>query len=254
LGNHPGSRTRIRAVQIAGIARAGPAYTNMADDSVEVSLANVTKAYGSQVVLEHIDFAAAAGEFVVVLGRSGSGKSTLLNLIGGLDAPDSGHITCRGERIDLMTETQRALFRRRQIGYVFQFFNLIPTLSVAENIELPLALNEVPRPVIDERVATLLEELGISGTERKFPEELSGGEQQRVAIARAVAHEPGVVLADEPTGNLDLETAQRVVHLLNETCRRRGAALIMATHGREVRGLADRVLTIRNSRLEQTEW
>src|SRR5690606_29875100 len=116
------------------------------------------------------------------------------------------------------------------------------------------ALNELPKPAIAERVAALLDELGIGGSERKFPEELSGGEQQRVAIARAVAHEPGIVLADDPTGNLDLDTAERVVHLLDETCRRRGATLVMATHGREVVGLADRVLTIRHGRLEETAW
>src|SRR5690606_21804965 len=139
-----------------------------------------------------------------------------------------------------------------EIGFVFQFFNLIPTLTVAENIALPLALNGIPKAVAAARVSSLLNDLGLAGSEERFPEELSGGEQQRVAIARAVAHEPGIVLADEPTGNLDLETAERVLQLLNDTCRRRGATLIMATHGREVIGLADRVLTIRNARLEET--
>jgi putative ABC transport system ATP-binding protein len=230
---------------------------DMHDDAAQknqVRLAGVTKAYGAQLVLDNIDFCTKKGEFVVVIGRSGSGKSTLLNLIGGLDEPDSGSVAFENTRLDRMSETERSLFRRTQVGFVFQFFNLIPTLTVAENIELPLALNGLTKPAIAERIHALLEELGIGDCAGKFPEELSGGEQQRVAIARAVAHEPGIVLADEPTGNLDLETAERVLQLLNETCRRRGATLIMATHGREVVGLADRIVTIRNGRLEGTAW
>jgi putative ABC transport system ATP-binding protein len=176
----------------------------------------------------------------------------LLKLIGGLDTPDSGTVHFGLRRFDQMRERERALFRRRRIGFVFQFFNLIPTLPVDENIQLPLALNRVSAPELAARTAALLEELGLQGCGDRFPEELSGGEQQRVAIARAVAHEPGIVLADEPTGNLDLETAERVLKLLDETCRRRGATLVMATHGREVVGLADRVMTIRKGKLEET--
>ncbi|MBN1237871.1 MAG: ABC transporter ATP-binding protein [Gammaproteobacteria bacterium] len=220
----------------------------------QVQLTRVCKAYGSQRVLDNVDFCANRGEFVVVIGRSGSGKSTLLNLIGGLDEPDSGSVAIGDTRLDRISEAERALFRRTRIGFVFQFFNLIPTLTVAENIELPLALNGLARPAIADRVGALLDELGIGESARRFPEELSGGEQQRVAIARAVAHEPDIVLADEPTGNLDLETAERVLHLLNETCRRRGATLLMATHGREVVGLADRVVTIRHGRIEAATW
>jgi putative ABC transport system ATP-binding protein len=220
----------------------------------QVQLTRVSKAYGPQLVLDNVDFCANQGEFIVVIGRSGSGKSTLLNLIGGLDEPDSGSVAIGNARLDRMSETERAVFRRTRIGFVFQFFNLIPTLTVEENIALPLALNALAKPATAGRVAALLAELDIGGSARKFPEELSGGEQQRVAIARAVAHEPEIVLADEPTGNLDLETAERVLHLLDETCRRRGATLVMATHGREVVGLADRVVTIRNGRLGDTTW
>ncbi len=225
----------------------------MDDDTISnerIRLAGVSKAYGPHVVLDRVDLDVERGEFLVLIGRSGSGKSTLLKLIGGLDAPDSGSVLFGERRLEQMPERERALFRRRRMGFVFQFFNLIPTLTVAENIRLPLALNAMARAETAARVAALLEELGLEGAEDRFPEELSGGEQQRVAIARAVAHEPGIVLADEPTGNLDLETAERVIKLLDATCRRRGATLVMATHGREVMGLADRVLTIRNARLE----
>jgi putative ABC transport system ATP-binding protein len=226
----------------------------MNDDAAadeRIRLSAVTKAYGEHVVLDRIDLAIEPGEFLVLIGRSGSGKSTLLKLIGALDAPDSGTIEFGPRRLDAMRERERALFRRRRMGFVFQFFNLIPTLTAAENIRLPLALNGLDKAEIERRIASLLEELGLEACGDRYPEELSGGEQQRVAIARAVAHAPGLVLADEPTGNLDLETAERVLALLDETCRKRGATLVMATHGREVIGLADRVVTIRNGKLEE---
>lgn len=217
-----------------------------------VRLAGVTKTYGRTVVLDDIELSAERGEFIVVIGRSGSGKSTLLRLIGGLEEPDRGTIAYGNRQLDGMSESERAAFRRREIGFVFQFFNLIPTLTVAENVALPLALNDMPKADADARVAALLDELGLTGSGDRFPEELSGGEQQRVAIARAIAHEPGIVLADEPTGNLDLETAERVLALLDDVCRRHRATLVMATHSREVIGRADRVLTIRNARLVET--
>ncbi|HEX6994414.1 MAG TPA: ABC transporter ATP-binding protein [Gammaproteobacteria bacterium] len=217
-----------------------------------VRLAEVTKAYGPTVVLDRVDFSAERGEFVVIVGRSGSGKSTLLRLIGGLEEPDRGAILYGDRRLDGMSENERAAFRRREIGFVFQFFNLIPTLTVAENVALPLALNGVPKADAAARVAALLEDLELAGSGERFPEELSGGEQQRVAIARAIAHEPGIVLADEPTGNLDLETAERVLALLDDVCRRHHATLVMATHSREVIGRADRVLTIRSASLVET--
>src|SRR5690606_6144349 len=218
----------------------------------QVRLAAVSKAYGSTLVLDRIDFSAARGEFVVIVGRSGSGKSTLLRLIGGLEAPDGGTIEYGERRLDRMSESERAAFRRREIGFVFQFFNLIPTLTAAENVALPLALNGVPKAAAGARVARLLDDLGLAGSGERFPEELSGGEQQRIAIARAIAHEPKLVLADEPTGNLDLETAERVLALLDDVCRRHRATLVMATHSREVIGRADRVLTIRNAHLAET--
>lgn len=215
-----------------------------------VCFSRVGKAYGQHVVLDNVDFSTKSGEFVVVVGRSGSGKSTLLKLAGALEPPDEGMVCFAGRRLDVMSERERSALRRRRIGFVFQFFNLIPTLTAGENVRLPLALNGFSRREAAGRVAALLAELELDGVDERFPEELSGGEQQRVAIARAVAHEPDLVLADEPTGNLDLETAQRVLALLNDTCRRRGATLLMATHSREVIGLADRMVTIRHARIE----
>ena len=217
----------------------------------QIQLNDVCKRYGDQVVLDRASLVIGRGQFVVIIGRSGSGKSTLLRLIGALESPDSGEVCFAGRDIGRMSERERAGLRRQTLGFVFQFFNLIPTLTVAENIQLPLALNELPRAEAARRSTELLCELGLPNCGQRFPEELSGGEQQRVAIARAVAHEPALVLADEPTGNLDLETAGRVLELLQTTCRRRGATLVMATHGQEVAGRADRVLTIRDARVEE---
>jgi len=217
----------------------------------QIRLDKVVKRYAAQVVLDGADLAIPAGQFAVIVGRSGSGKSTLLRLIGALEAPDGGRVLLEGRNLRAFGERQLAELRRRRLGFVFQFFNLIPTLTVRENVELPLALNRAPRAEAEARVHELLDELGIAACADRFPEELSGGEQQRVAIARAVVHEPAVVLADEPTGNLDLDTAEHVLELLQATCRKRGATLVMATHGREVVGVADRVLRIAHGRVEE---
>jgi putative ABC transport system ATP-binding protein len=219
--------------------------------SDRIELLNVSKAYGSQKVLDGASVTIERGEFVVVIGRSGSGKSTLLRLVGGLELPNVGMVRIGGEDIGALSERARAVLRRTTLGFVFQFFNLIPTLTVAENVELPLALNDVARSRAQRRSLELLDELGLASCADRFPEELSGGEQQRVAIARAVVHEPRLVLADEPTGNLDLETADQVLELLQRTCRERGATLIMATHSAEVAGRAERVLTIRAGQIAE---
>ena len=224
----------------------------MTPDDHLVRLRNVSKAYGPHSVLVDADLEIVAGEFVVIVGRSGSGKSTLLNLIGGLDFPSSGTIEVLGESLAALTEEQRSQLRCRALGFVFQFFNLIPTLTVAENIRLPMALNGVSRAEAETKADSLLADLDMSGCGQRFPEELSGGEQQRIAIARAMAHRPAIVLADEPTGNLDLDTARDVIELLDRSCRAQGTTLIMATHSHEVMGIADRVLTIREARLEET--
>ena len=215
----------------------------------QVRLERVSKSYhpaGTPPwVLDAVNAEVAPGEFVVIIGRSGSGKSTLLNLIGAIDAPTSGEIYLDSVALSPLDETGRALLRRRRIGFVFQFFNLIPTLTAAENLQLPLELNGVTGTAATERADNWLAAVGLLGYGERFPEELSGGEQQRVAIARALVHSPGLVLADEPTGNLDLETATAMITLLDRLCRDSGSTLVMATHSREVIGLADRVLAIR---------
>ncbi|MBT8445799.1 MAG: ABC transporter ATP-binding protein [Gammaproteobacteria bacterium] len=217
-----------------------------------ISLTGVHKQYDktSEPVLSGLDLTVAAGEFLIVLGRSGSGKSTLLNLLAGIDVPDSGSVTVAGNVLSALPDAARTRFRRDHVGLVFQAFNLIPTLSVRENLALPLELAGLK--VDDTAIDELLERLGLSGKAARYPEELSGGEQQRVAIGRALVHRPDIILADEPTGNLDLDTGQRVVELLDELVRDRHCTLIMATHSQEVIGYADRVVSIRGGRIETT--
>ncbi len=216
-----------------------------------IDLYDVTKAYGEKPVLAHASLSIARGETVAVVGRSGSGKSTLLRLIGGLESADSGRVTVGGQRLDALGERERALWRRSELGFVFQFFNLVPTLTVSENVELPLALNGVSSKDSKRRADELLAELGIAECEQRFPEQLSGGEQQRAAIARALVHEPKLVLADEPTGNLDAETADFVLALLRSSCERRSATLVMATHSHEVAAQSARVLSITRGCVEE---
>jgi putative ABC transport system ATP-binding protein len=215
-----------------------------------IELEAVCKSYGSQVVLDRAEAVFEAGEFVAIVGRSGSGKSTLLKLIGALSSPDSGAIRHGSHDLARMSEAELTLFRRRELGFVFQFFNLVPTLTVRENVLLPLALNRVPRAPATSRANGLLGRLGIADCADRLPDQLSGGEQQRVAIARAIAHEPPLVVTDEPTGNLDADTAEEVLDLLVASCREHGATLIMATHNREAAARADRVLRIAGGRIE----
>ncbi len=193
------------------------------------------------------------GEIVVLLGRSGSGKSTLLNLISGIDLPSSGSIVIDSLDVVQLSEHERTLYRRKNIGFVFQFFNLIPTLTVAENLLLPLELNGHKGPEAATRVMSILAEVNLGDRAESFPDRLSGGEQQRIAIARALVHEPGIVLADEPTGNLDKQTGLQVLSVLDRLVRKEGRTMVMATHSEEVIGLADRILTFENGGLSEVE-
>jgi putative ABC transport system ATP-binding protein len=191
----------------------------------------------------------APAEFVAILGKSGSGKSTLLNLISGIDRVDGGEIWVNGQNLTAMDDLQRTLFRRQNTGFVFQFFNLIPTLTVWENVMLPLELTGSEPQSAREHVASLLSEVGLADRKDTFPDRLSGGEQQRVAIARALVHDPVLVLADEPTGNLDEETGRKVLELLDRLTRQAGKNLIMVTHNPEAARFADRVLILKDGKL-----
>ena len=200
-------------------------------------------------VLQDAQMSAVTGEFVTIAGRSGSGKSTLLNIVSGIERPDGGTVSVGGVELTSLSERDRTLFRRLHIGIVFQFFNLIPTLSVVENVLLPLEL--AGRNGADSLAAArnMLLAVGLSGRENSFPDRLSGGEQQRVAIARALVHDPLLVLADEPTGNLDESTGHQILALLDQLTRRAGKNLLLVTHGSEGTLLADRVLRLKDGRL-----
>lgn len=218
-----------------------------------IELRDLTKTYnegGSErVVLQGVNAAFPAGQFFAVTGRSGSGKSTLLNLISGIDLPTAGGVRFDETWLQALDDTQRTLFRRRHIGFVFQFYNLIPTLTVEENLLLPLELNGITGHKARTKATEFLERLGLDGRGSSFPDRLSGGEQQRVAIARALIHDPAVILADEPTGNLDLETGRSILNLLRETVRETGKTLIVVTHSQEMVAVADRVYRLGQGRL-----
>jgi putative ABC transport system ATP-binding protein len=210
---------------------------------------NLAKTYdtgGAKVLaLRGVDLAIERGEFVAIMGPSGCGKSTLLNLLAGLDRPTAGEVRLDGERIDQLNETELARLRRRKIGFVFQFFNLMPTLSVVENVELPLLLVGRRRKDARRSANELLSELGIADKHAAAPVELSGGQQQRVALARALANTPDIVLGDEPTGNLDSASTREVLGLLHGA-RDRGQTLLLVTHDARVAAAADRVVTLRD--------
>jgi len=215
----------------------------------DIAFESLSRWYGDapqRTVLDQVSGAIHAGEFAVVVGRSGSGKSTLLNLLGGLESPSAGVVRVDGTDIAGLDDRALTALRRRRMGFVFQAYNLIPTLSVADNLRLPLSLNRLP---VDGRIEQWLERVGLAGRGDDWPDRLSGGEQQRVAIARALIHQPDIILADEPTGNLDLDNAERIVALLDSLCRAEGRTLIMVTHAQEVVGMADQLLTIRDGRL-----
>jgi putative ABC transport system ATP-binding protein len=201
-------------------------------------------------VLQHASATISRGEFVAILGRSGSGKSTLLNLISGIDLADGGAVWLDGQDLTQLNERRRTLLRRQKIGFVFQFFNLIPTLTVWENVVLPLELNGVNGSEKRSQADALLNAVGLLDRRTAFPDRLSGGEQQRVAIARALVHDPPLVLADEPTGNLDEETSRGVLALLDRLTRHAGRTLILVTHSADAAASADRILRLRNGQLQ----
>jgi len=199
-----------------------------------LDLRGVTKRYregtGYRDVLRGADLQLERGALGAIVGRSGAGKSTLLNLISGIDQPDGGAVVVDGAHLERLSERERTLFRRRHLGFVFQFYNLVPTLTVEENVRFLLDLNGTPADEARQRADELLRAVGLADRGAAFPDRLSGGEQQRVAIARALAHDPALVLADEPTGDLDAETGLRILDLLENLTRERGRTLLMVTH------------------------
>ena len=213
-----------------------------------LTVENLARAYYTgntrQAVFDELTFSVAQGETVALLGASGSGKTTLLNLISGIDSPDSGKVLLDGVDVHALAEPARTLLRRRHIGFVFQFFNLIPTLKVGENVALPLELLGENEAAAQQRAAELLEDVGLGGLARRYPETLSGGEQQRAAIARALAHRPALLLADEPTGNLDEDTGGRIIALLTALARQQGTTMLLVTHSTRIAEAADRVLRL----------
>ncbi len=224
--------------------------------SATVSLRDVSKSFhegnSSRGVLRNLDFRADAGETVALLGASGSGKSTLLNLISGLVVPDSGGVEVAGQALESLDEEARTLFRRRQVGFVFQFFHLVPTLTVEENLRLPLQLNGLDSAEERVRLRSLLERVGLADRAGQLPDRLSGGEQQRIAVCRALMHRPAVLLADEPTGNLDEATARGVLDLLFELSSEAGSTLLLVTHSLEVAALCGRIERMEGGRLVAT--
>lgn len=214
-----------------------------------LSIRGLTRRFGARPILQELDFELGAGDYVAVVGESGAGKSTLLNLIAGLDLPDAGRIRIAGTEITAIDEDARTRLRRAQVGFVFQAFHILPHLSVAQNVELPLVLLGVGPVERTRRVAALLGAVGLGERGDSPPRELSGGELQRVALARALVHRPGLILADEPTGNLDPHTAKGVLALLARTVKARGAAGILVTHSEAAAASADRVLRLDQGRL-----
>ena len=218
-----------------------------------ISIKQLSKSYQESgrrhEIFNDLNLQVNQGEFVVLLGRSGSGKSTFLNLISAIDQPDKGDVIINGININKLSEHDRTLFRRHHIGFVFQYYNLIPTLTVAENLLLPLELIKRITRQDRDKVLESLEKLDLADRFASYPDRLSGGEQQRIAIARALIHDPDVILADEPTGNLDLDTGEQVLEMLDTLVKTAGKTMIMATHSCEVIGKADRIVSIRNKSL-----
>ena len=220
-----------------------------------LSIEHLTRVYGTGDTavraLDDVSFTVEAGEFVAIIGSSGSGKSTLLHLIGGVDRPTSGTVRLAGEDVFARSDDQLAIFRRREVGLVYQFYNLIPVLDVVENMTLPVLMDG--RAVNGQRLQMLLRALGLTGRERYLPNQLSGGQPQRVAIGRALMNAPAVVLADEPTGNLDSRNSAEIMQLLRSSNRDLNQTLIVITHDEDIALMADRVIAIEDGRLVRDE-
>ena len=203
------------------------------------------------IALDGVSLDIAKGEFAVIMGPSGSGKSTLLHLIGGLDRPTSGELLVDQRLVGQMADDQVTLFRRTRIGFIFQFFNLLPTLTALENVTLPFVLDGRSKEEAEQRATTLLDKVGLENRKDHFPEEMSGGEIQRIAVARALAFDPPILLADEPTGNLDSKTGESILSLLRQINRDAGCTVVMVTHSQEAAGYGGRTIFFRDGKVEK---
>ncbi|MEE0703309.1 MAG: ABC transporter ATP-binding protein [Collinsella sp.] len=216
---------------------------------------HLTRVYGSGdtavTALDDVSFSVEAGEFIAIIGSSGSGKSTLMHLMGGVDRPTSGTVKLQGQDIFARSDEQLAVFRRREVGLVYQFYNLIPVLDVVENMTLPVLMDG--RTINEQRLSALMRALGLTGREHYLPNQLSGGQQQRVAIGRALMNAPSVVLADEPTGNLDSRNSAEIMNLLRASNKQFKQTLIVITHDEDVALMADRVIAIEDGRVVSDE-
>ena len=216
---------------------------------------HLTRVYGSGdtavTALDYVSFSVEAGEFIAIIGSSGSGKSTLMHLMGGVDRPTSGTVKLQGQDIFARSDEQLAVFRRREVGLVYQFYNLIPVLDVVENMTLPVLMDG--RTINEQRLSALMRALGLTGREHYLPNQLSGGQQQRVAIGRALMNAPSVVLADEPTGNLDSRNSAEIMNLLRASNKQFKQTLIVITHDEDVALMADRVIAIEDGRVVSDE-
>jgi ABC-type lipoprotein export system ATPase subunit len=218
-----------------------------------LAASSLTKSYDGRAVLRGVSLTLLTGERLALMGPSGSGKTTLLNCLGGVDRADGGTLHLRGQAMEKMSPDELAALRRRDIGSIFQFFHLLPTLTAAENVELPLQLNGVPSRERAARVTALLERVGLTHRSRALPGQLSGGEMQRVAIARALIHRPALLLADEPTGNLDSVSGKNVLDLIKELSAETGTALVLVTHSLEATRICHRIIHLRDGEIAPEE-
>ncbi|MCR2805816.1 ABC transporter ATP-binding protein [Paenibacillus soyae] len=221
-----------------------------------IQLSKVSKVFaleaGAFTALKDTDLHIGRGEFIAIMGPSGSGKSTMLQLLGGLDLPSAGQVSVDGVALNKLNEKERTLFRRTKVGFVFQNYQLLPMMTVAENVALPLAANRAPKEEIKDTVNRLLREVGLEDKASRFPSQLSGGQQQRVAIARALAMKPRLILADEPTGNLDRKTGEGVLQLLTRLNREEQITIVMVTHDEDAAKAASRIIQIRDGEVVQS--
>jgi putative ABC transport system ATP-binding protein len=228
----------------------------MTTETAAVTVDNLERDYESSAgtvrAVRGVSFSIPKGELVALVGRSGSGKTTMLNCIGGLDEPTSGTVTVNGKNVTAMTENERTVLRRDDLAFVFQTFGLVPMLSAAENVGLPMRMRRLPRAERDERVAHLLDIVGLSNHTKQRPSELSGGQQQRVAIARALANSPSLLIADEPTGQLDAETGATIMALLQSIVRSEGMTALISTHDLTLQALADRTIRLADGELVES--